>query len=124
MASVKRRSKRCAKVLRYTQENVDSEEKKMPVQIAYQNPQIVIPTWTFADKLRKCRGVTGMDQRTFAEHIGVKASAYAQWEADNNKPRDIVTVAKSVERLTRVPAAWLLGIDVGPAGFEPTTSTV
>lgn len=86
----------------------------MNAQIAYQGETFVIPAWTFADKLRKCRTIASMDQRTFAEHIGVKPSAYAQWEADNNKPRDIVTVAKSVEMLTRVPATWILGIDDRP----------
>lgn len=87
----------------------------MSAQIAAAGDGYVIPAWTFADKLRKCRSIAGMDQRTFAEHIGVKSSAYAQWEADNNKPRDIVTVAKSIELLTRVPATWILGIDLGPA---------
>ena len=96
----------------------------MSTQIALASENYVIPAWTFADRLRKARQMTGMKQDEFAAHIEQKASAYAQWEAGNNKPRDIVAVAKRVELLTRIPASWLLGIEVGPAGIEPTTSTV
>lgn len=85
----------------------------MSNQLAYENGSFVIPAWTFADRLRKARAIAGMDQRTFAKHVGAKPSAYAQWEADNNKPRDIVAIAKSIELLTRVPATWLLGLDDG-----------
>jgi len=56
-----------------------------------------------------------MDQKTFAAHIGATAGAYAQWEADNNKPRDIVAVAKSIEMLTRIPATWILGFGGAPS---------
>lgn len=81
----------------------------------------VIPEWTFADRLRKSRQIAGMDQRVFALHLGVKSSAYAQWEAGNNKPRDVVAVAKRVELLTHVPATWLLDLGDGwaPWGSNP-----
>ena len=71
----------------------------------------VIPVWTFADRLRKARTTAGMDQRTFAQHIDCTASAYAQWEAGNSRPRDIVSIAKRIEMLTRIPASWMLDID-------------
>lgn len=69
------------------------------------------PTWTFADRLRKVRMMTGLDQRTFAGHLEAGASAYAQWEAGNNQPRDVVAIARRIELLTRVPAAWVLGLE-------------
>lgn len=82
----------------------------------------VIPEWTFADCLRKARQIAGMSQRDFAEQLGVKAGAYAQWEADNNRPRDVVAIAKRIEMLTRIPASWTLGLELqrprpgGPGG--------
>ncbi|WP_370246340.1 helix-turn-helix domain-containing protein [Jiangella sp. DSM 45060] len=84
----------------------------------------LIPEWTLADRLRKVRLTTGLQQRDFAERLQVTASAYAQWEAGNTKPRDIVTVARRIEMLTGVPATWILGLYTetprpdGPAGVE------
>ena len=63
---------------------------------------VAIPEWTLADHLRKARQTTGLNQREFAERLGVKYTAYAQWEADNNRPRDVVMVAKRVEMLTGI----------------------
>lgn len=71
----------------------------------------VIPQWTFGDHLRKARQTAGMSQKVFAENLGVSDSAYAQWEAGNNNPRDIVAVAKRVELFTRIPASWILDVD-------------
>lgn len=70
-----------------------------------------VPQWTFADRIRKARQSVEMDQKTFAMSISKTASAVAQWEAGNSKPRDIVNVAKSIEMLTRIPASWILGLD-------------
>ncbi|WP_147266026.1 helix-turn-helix domain-containing protein, partial [Nocardia puris] len=69
-----------------------------------------IPTWELHDTLRKARQTTGMDQKTFAEKIGVTAGSYAGWEAGRSKPRDPIALAKRVEMLTRIPATWILGI--------------
>ncbi|MEJ1087023.1 helix-turn-helix domain-containing protein [Microbacterium sp. Mu-80] len=96
----------------------------MNAQIALEPSGPVIPQWTFADRLRKARQQTGFGQKEFAEHIGAKASAYAQWEAGNNQPRNIVSVAKSIELLTRIPAAWLLGIGDAPRAPEAPSLTV
>lgn len=71
----------------------------------------VIPSWTLADRLRKARSLVGKDQRGFAADLGVKPSAYAQWEAGRAKPRDLIAMARRVELITRVPASWLLGLD-------------
>ena len=70
-----------------------------------------IPEWTLADRLRKARQSVGMSQREFAEVLEVTASAYSQWEAGNNGPRDLVATARRIELLTRIPAAWILGVD-------------
>jgi transcriptional regulator with XRE-family HTH domain len=51
-----------------------------------------------------------MTQAEFAAAIGEEAKAYSQWESDNNKPRHLVEVCQSVERVTGVSAAWLLGL--------------
>ena len=69
-----------------------------------------VPNWTFADRLRKARHVTGMTQREFATALGQKHSRYAQWEAGNNGARDLPELANRVEALTGVSAAWLIGL--------------
>lgn len=74
----------------------------------------IVPSWSFADRLRKARLTAGMTQREFAGALRVKASAYAQWEADNNGPRNVVKLAKDVQSLTGISAAWLVGIDIDP----------
>lgn len=55
--------------------------------------------------------MTGLTQKAFAERIGVPAPRYSQWEADLGKPRDLVAVAKRIQLVAQVPAAWLLGVD-------------
>ncbi len=70
-----------------------------------------VPEWTLADRFRKVRQSTGLGQREFAAHLEVTAGAYQQWEADNSRPRNVVAIAKRVELLTGVPAAWLLGVE-------------
>lgn len=90
----------------------------MNAQVAYAESAVVIPEWTFADRLRKARSVIGTDQRSFAAQLQCTSSAYAQWEAGNSRPRDIVTIARRIEMLTRVPAAWLLDLD-GPEAPIP-----
>jgi transcriptional regulator with XRE-family HTH domain len=75
-----------------------------------------------------------MQQREFAERLEVTAGTYAQWEASNSRPRNVVAMAKRIELLTGVAATWILGLEaerpqpVGPAGamarpegFEPPT---
>lgn len=74
--------------------------------------------WDFADRIRKVRKrIAQLGQREFAAALGVGWQAYAQWEAGNNQPKNIVATARRVEMLTNVPAAWLLGLD------EPITQS-
>ncbi|WP_181723249.1 helix-turn-helix domain-containing protein [Nocardia gipuzkoensis] len=97
----------------------------------------MIPAWEFSDRLRKARQTTGLDQKAFAENLGVTPGSYAGWESGRSKPRDQVAVARRVELLTNIPATWVLGLyeetprpegpDEGqsdlvrPKGFEPLT---
>jgi transcriptional regulator with XRE-family HTH domain len=71
----------------------------------------VIPEWTFADRLRKIRRHLGMSQAEIAEELGTNQRTYASWESENSAPRNPVTVAKRIEALSRVPAAWVLGVE-------------
>lgn len=82
------------------------------------------PTWTLGDRIRKARLTTGMNQREFAPLIGVKAGSLAAWESDHSVPRNVLIVARYIEKATGVPATWVLGLDDGPGddfdgGGEP-----
>ncbi len=77
------------------------------------------PTWSLGDRIRKARVVTGMNQETFAAAIGVTEGSLASWETDRAKPRDVVAVAKRIEVLSRIPAAWTLGVDDTPPPKNP-----
>ncbi|WP_206035796.1 helix-turn-helix domain-containing protein, partial [Prescottella equi] len=106
-----------------------------PMTVQVGEDGAVFPVWSYGDKLRKARLTIGMDQRGFAEALGVSAGSLAQWETDRTKPRDVVAIAKRVELLTRIPAGWILGVQetpagpngpdggraVPPVGLEPTT---
>jgi transcriptional regulator with XRE-family HTH domain len=103
-------------------------------------PQYV-PRWTFAERIRKVRRDRGLTQEEFAENVlGIRLSTYSAWETGRNTP-DLAQLAPVLERKTGVPRAWFLGwmdealvtggdstdpspTSVGPAGIEPTTSTV
>ena len=80
-------------------------------RMSTQTAQWRVPEWTFADRLRKIRTDSGMHQREFATALGVTASAYAAWESGRNLPANLVSVAKRIEMLTGVPAAWTLGLE-------------
>lgn len=95
------------------------------------NPGWHVPSWTFADRLRKIRRETGLTQADFAGRIGVGDKAYGAWESGANQPGDIVAVAKRIELAFRVPASWVLGLGpfasgdgggpdgAGPRGDDP-----
>lgn len=78
----------------------------------------VYPDWSVGDKLRKVRrDVLKIEQAEFAERLGVNRQRYAAWESGRTTPRDILALARRVELISRVPASWLLGLDV-PARTE------
>lgn len=88
-------------------------------------PGAVIPWWTLGDRIRKARLTIDMDQRRFAEALSVPAGSLAAWETDRQRPRDLVAVAKRIELLTQIPAAWILGLDVAsPRPVDPDGGTV
>jgi DNA-binding XRE family transcriptional regulator len=81
-------------------------------------PAFQVPQWTFADRIRKVRrDVLQIEQSAFADQLGVTRQAYAAWESGRNEPRSILAVAKRIEAMSRVPAAWILGVD------HPSTPT-
>lgn len=78
-------------------------------------PQVAAPPWTLADRLRKVRrDVLEISQNEFAERLGIGSKSYSAYEADRGRPRDVVALARRVQLISGVPAAWLLGVD------EPT----
>jgi transcriptional regulator with XRE-family HTH domain len=85
-----------------------------PVTQAPTRKNFVIPTWSFGDRIRKARSIVGMTQAQFAMAIDVSDASLAQWETDRARPRDLLAVAKRVQKLTQVPAQWLLGLSLLP----------
>lgn len=87
-----------------------------------------VPEWTLADRFRKIRTINEWSQKEIAEQLQVTSSAYAQWEAGNARPRQLVSVAQRLELLTGIPAWWTLGLNAenrrpgGPDGEGITPS--
>lgn len=77
-------------------------------------PEYAYPAWTLGDRIRKARSHVHMTQGEFAERIGAKEGSLAAWETDRAQPRNVVAVAKRIEALTRIPAAWILGLESDP----------
>lgn len=69
-----------------------------------------VPRWTLADRLRKIRRDSRLNQQDFAAALGIKPTTYAAWEAGRNEPTRILELAESIEAAFDVPAAWLLGL--------------
>jgi transcriptional regulator with XRE-family HTH domain len=69
------------------------------------------PQFEFPDKLRKARLAHGSTQREFADLLGVKHPTYAAWEIGTTRcPRE-TAIAKRIEFITGIRAAWILGVD-------------
>lgn len=84
---------------------------------------MVIPEWSIADRLRKIRrDYAHMDQDQFADALGVKPSRYGAWETGRNKPENLVDLARRVEEVTGVPAAWTLGVYGGLSLLEAAST--
>ena len=90
----------------------------MTTQHAYAPGQL--PVWTFADKIRKARDITGATQRDFAEQIGITASSLAAYETGRSAPRfnDAQALAKRLQLATGIPASWFLTVDDPNPAYE------
>ena len=66
----------------------------------------MIPVFTFGDRLRKAREVTGLGHADFAEQLGVSRNTVTNYERDRVQPRRVVVNAWALR--TGVPVEWLL----------------
>lgn len=75
----------------------------------------LVPEWSMADRLRKARELTGLDQTEFADEIGVSRGTVSRYErGEATAKRPILTVWAM---RTGVPLTWLT---TGAApGFVP-----
>jgi len=64
-----------------------------------------VPSWTLTDRLRKARESAGLDQRAFAERIGVSRSSITNYETGHTHPRD--SILKLWALGTGVPLEWI-----------------
>lgn len=64
-----------------------------------------VPEWTVGDRLRKAREVTGLDQRQFAERLGVSRQTITNAEKGHVAVRRITLNAWALA--TGVSVAWL-----------------
>lgn len=87
-------------------------------------PGAIVPRWSFADRLRKIRRdvVRAATQADMAALLEYPRPAYVNWESGTSRPRDIVEVAQRIERLTGVPASWVLGLEDAPAAVSTKES--
>ena len=78
------------------------------------------------DRIRKARELVDMDRQTFAETIGIHRDTLAKYEDSGKAKRSaLITIAWATPvRLEWLESGELPFLKVGPAGIEPTTSTV
>jgi DNA-binding XRE family transcriptional regulator len=79
------------------------------------------------DRIRKARELTKQDRQTFADTIGIHRDTLAKYEETGiTKRAALISVAWNtpvrLQWLESGELPWLK--EVGPAGFEPATSTV
>jgi transcriptional regulator with XRE-family HTH domain len=78
----------------------------------------MIPMFTVADRLRKARETSGINQSELAERIGVGRSTITNYENGHTKPRPIVV--KQWALATKTPVYWLQwGMTEAPTGPMP-----
>ncbi len=65
----------------------------------------IVPEFTQADRLRKAREMTGLDQSQFAAEMGVSRQTVSNYEQGNTKPRRIVLKAWALASNVALP--WL-----------------
>lgn len=72
--------------------------------------------WTFGDRIRKIRRLTGESQAAFAAAINQGEKSVGAWESGTNEPRNAVAIAKRIELRWGIPATWTLGLGDNPNG--------
>lgn len=65
----------------------------------------IIPEWTMADRLRKAREVSDLDQTELAQRIDVSRQTISNYESGRVAPRKIVL--KQWALATGVPLEWI-----------------
>lgn len=76
----------------------------------------LVPQWTFEDRLRKARELTGMTQAEFAKHIGVGRNTVVSAEKGGTVRR--ITL-NAWALASGVSAEWLLTGETPTAGPSP-----
>ena len=66
---------------------------------------VKIPTFTLADRLRKARELTGLDQRNFAERTGITRTTVVNYEKGYRTPR--IIYIRAWANATGVDVRWL-----------------
>lgn len=70
--------------------------------------QALIPEWTFGDRLKKARAISGTDVEVIAKRAGRSARAVHSWEQAARQPRDVFGIVRVYAEVTGVPEHWLL----------------
>ena len=65
----------------------------------------MVPQWTMADRLRKARELTGMDQTEFAAAMGVNRNTIGTAEGGTKTPRRLTV--RMWAMITGVDQSWL-----------------
>ena len=66
-----------------------------------------VPEFTIADRLRKARELTGLDQAQFAEEIGVSARSVGNYESDKYRSKRKRLVLRAWALRCGVPVEWI-----------------
>jgi transcriptional regulator with XRE-family HTH domain len=82
----------------------------------------IIPEWTPADRLRKAREQSGLEQADLARDLGVSRNTVGNYEGGRVSPRRPVLVAWALR--TGVQLSWLVTGEAGPRPGVPDEGVV
>ncbi len=68
-------------------------------------PAGIIPTFTLADRLRKARELTGLEQREFADQLGISRTSVSNAETGTTRPIKVTLKAWALR--SGVDYEWL-----------------
>ena len=86
-------------------------------KLKHMSQQLVgsIPEWSLADRMRKAREITGLDQSAFGEELGVSRATVSNAERGRTSPSRLLMRAWALR--SGVPLQWLeTGKDPRPDG--------